>query len=99
MVIHQGIEDSHDTMSSKNIIISFFGPHIMPIPKTLKDIMKDIGTGRDDHIDQFHLDHISNHFAQSTRDHCSGQSQEDDTGRISEHLPENFKTFKDVSAL
>jgi hypothetical protein len=99
MVIHQGIVNSYDTMFPQGIIIVFLRPHIMSISKALEKIVKDVGTGGDDHIDQFHLDHISDDLAHPARDHRPGQPHEDDAGRIVEHLSKNFKTFKDISAL
>ena len=99
MVIHQGIINSYNAMFSQGIIIAFLGPDIMSISKALKKIMKDVGTGGDDHIDQFHLDHITDHLAHPARNHRPGQSHEDNAGWIIEHLSKNFKTFKDISAL
>jgi len=71
----------------------------MSISKALKKIVKDVGTRGDDHVDQFHLDHIADHPAHPTRDHGPGQPDEDNAGRIIKHLLKNFKTFKDISAL
>jgi hypothetical protein len=99
MIIHQGIINSYNAMFSQGIIIAFPGPDIMSISKALKKIMKDVGTGGNDHINQFHLDHIADHLAHPARDHRPGQPHEDDAGRIVEHLSKNFKTFKDISAL
>jgi hypothetical protein len=61
--------------------------------------MEDIGTRGDDHIDQFHPDHIGDNLAHATGDHRSGEAQEDDALRIFEHLPEDFKASVDISAL
>jgi hypothetical protein len=99
VVIHQGIIDSDDTMFPQGIVIAFLGPDIMPISKPFKKIMKYVSTRGDDHVDQFHFDHISDHPAHPPRDHCPGQPQKDDAGRIIEHLSKNIKTFKNISAL
>jgi hypothetical protein len=61
--------------------------------------MKDVSTGGDDYIDQFHLDHLADHSAHPARDHRPGQPQKDKAGRIIEHFSKDFKTFKDISAL
>jgi len=61
--------------------------------------VKHVGTGGNDHVDQFHIDHIADDPAHPPRDHRPGQSDEDDAGRIVKHLSKNFKTFEDISAL
>ncbi len=61
--------------------------------------MEDISTRGDDHIDQFHPDHIADHSAHPPWDHGSGETQKDDALRIIKHLSENFKAFKDIPAL
>jgi hypothetical protein len=99
MIIHQGIVNTHDPMSPESIIISFFGAHIMPVPKIFEEVVENIGTRGDNHIDQFHADHIGNHLAHATWDHGSGEAQENDALRIFEHLPEDFKASVDISAL
>jgi hypothetical protein len=99
LVIHQGIIDSHDTMFSKGIVIALIGPDIVSISKALEKIVKDVRAGGDDHIHQLHLDHISDHPAHPTRDHCPGQTHKDNALRVLEHFQENFKTLKNVSAL
>jgi hypothetical protein len=99
MVIHQGIVNPYDTMFPQGIIIVFLRPHIMPISEAFENIVKNVGTGGNDDIDQLHLDHISDDLAHPARDHRPGQPQKDDTGGIREHLSENFKTLKEVSAL
>jgi hypothetical protein len=86
-------------MSSQSIIIAILDPNIMSISKILEEVVKDIGTGGDDHINQFHLDHITDHPAHPPRDHRPRQPQEDDAGRIIEHLSKNLKTFKNIPAL
>jgi hypothetical protein len=99
MIIHQGIINPDNTMFPQGIIIAFPGPDIMSISKALEKIVKNVGTGGDDHIDQFHLDHISDDLAHPAWDHRPGQPDEDDALRIIEHFPKNFKTFEDISAL
>jgi hypothetical protein len=99
MVIHQGIINPYDTVFPQGIIVAFFRPHIMPISKTLEEIVKDVGAGGDHDIDQFHFDHISNDVAHPSRNHRPRQPQKDDAGRILKHLSENFKTSEEVSAL
>jgi hypothetical protein len=99
MIIHQGIINSYDAMSPQGIIISILGPNIMPISKVLEEVVKQIGAGGDDHINQFHLNHIANHPAHPARDHRPRQPQKDDTGWINEHLSKNFETFKNIPAL
>jgi len=71
----------------------------MSISKVLEEVMKDIGAGGDDYVNQFHLDHIADHPAHPARDHCPGQPKKDDTGRIIEHLLKHFETFKNIPAL
>src|SRR4030042_822144 len=99
MVIHQGIINSHDAMSSQEIIISSPGTDIMTISKTLEEVMEDVGTGGDDHIGQFHLNHIPDHLAHPARNHRSGQSQKDNAGRITKHLSIDIKALKDIPTL
>ncbi len=99
LVVHQGIINSNDTMFSEGIIIAFLGPDIMSISKALKKIVKDVGTRGNDHVDQFHFDHITDHPAHPARDHSPGQPHEDNAGRILKHLLKNVKTFKNISAL
>jgi hypothetical protein len=99
MVIHEGIINPYDTMFPQGIIVAFLRPHIMSISKALEEIVKDVGTRGDDDIDQFHFDHIPNDVAHPSWDHRPGQTQKDDAGRILEHLLENFKTSKEISAL
>jgi len=99
MIIHQGIVNPHNAMFSQGIIIAFLGPDIMSISKALKKIMKDVGTGGDDHINQFHLDHIADHPAHPAWDHGPRQPHENNAGWIIEHLLKNLKTLKDISAL
>jgi len=86
-------------MSSQGIVIAILEPNIMSISKILEEVVKDIRTGGDDHINQFHLDHITDHPAHPPRDHRPRQPQEDDTGRIIEHLSKNFETFKNIPTL
>jgi len=99
MVIHQGIINSYDAMSPQGIIISILGPDIMSISEVLENVVEDIGAGGDDHVNQFHLDHIADHSAHPSRDHCPRQPQKDDTGGIIEHFSKNFETFKNIPAL
>jgi hypothetical protein len=99
MIIHQGIVNAHDPMSPEGIIVSFFGAHIMPIPEIFEEVVEDIGTRGDNHINQFHPDHIGDHLAHATGDHRPGETQEDDALRIFEHLPKDFKASVDISAL
>jgi hypothetical protein len=99
MIIHQGIINSNNTMFPQIIIIAFLGPDVMSIPKALEKIVKDIGTRGDDDVDQLHFNHITDHLAHPTWDHCARQPDEDNTSRIAEHFSENFKTFEDIAAL
>src|SRR4030043_632094 len=99
LVIHQGFVNPYNTMPSQGIIIAFLGPDIMSVSKVLKEIVKHVSAGGDDHINQLHLDHIADHPAHSSRDHCPGQPHEDDAGWIIEHLSKNVKTLKNISAL
>jgi hypothetical protein len=99
MIIHQGIVNAHDPMFPEGIIVSFFGTHVMPVPKTFEDVVEHIGTRGDDRINQFHLDHIGDHLAHATGDHRSGQTQEDNALGIPEHLSEDFKASVDISTL
>jgi hypothetical protein len=99
MIIHQGIIHTHDAMFPQGIIISVLGSNKMSITKIFKDIMKDIGPGGDENIDQPHLDHIPDDLSHSPWNHGSGQTQENNTSGIFEHLSENFVTFKDIPAL
>jgi hypothetical protein len=99
MIIHQGIVNTHDPMSPEGIIISFFGAHIMPVPKTFEEVVEHIGTRGDNHINQFQPDHIADHLAHATGDHRSGETQKDDALGIPEHLLEDFKASVDISAL
>jgi hypothetical protein len=86
-------------MSPKGIIVSSFGSDIMPIPKTLEEVMEDVGPGRNEDIDQPHLDHIADHAAHAARDHRSGEAEEDDAFRVIEHLAEDLKAFINIPAL
>jgi hypothetical protein len=86
-------------MSPKGVIISAFGSDIMLIPKTLEEVMEDVGSCRNEDIDQPHLDHIADHSAHAARDHRSGEAEEDDAFRVIEHLPEDLKTFINIPAL
>jgi hypothetical protein len=86
-------------MPSQDIIIAILKPDIVSISKILEEVMKEICAGGDDHVHQFHLDHITDHPAHPPRDHRTRQPQEDDTGRIIEHLSEDIETFKNISAL
>jgi len=99
MIIHQDIVNAHDPMSPESIIVSFFGAHIMPIPKIFEEVVEDIGTRGDNHIDQFHPDHIGDHLAHATGNHRPGETQKDDAFGIREHLSEDFKASVDISAL
>jgi hypothetical protein len=99
MIIHQGIVNAHDPMSPENIIVSFCGAHIMPVPEIFEEVVEHIGTRGNNHIDQFHPDHIGDHLPHPTGDHRSGETQEDDALRILEHLPEDFKASVDIPAL
>jgi hypothetical protein len=98
-IIHQGIINAHDAMFPEGIIVSIIGTHIMSVTETFEEVVEDIGTRRDNHIDQFHPDHIGNHLAHSARDHRSGEPQEDNALRILEHLPKDFEAFEDIPAL
>jgi hypothetical protein len=69
------------------------------ISKTFEKVMEDVSTSGDDHIDQFHLDHTPDHLAHPTWNHRSGDPQKDNTGRIREHLLEDFETFEDIPTL
>ncbi len=86
-------------MSSQAIIVPFLGPDIMTISKTLEDIMEDVRTGGNEHINQFHLDHIPDDLAHSARNHGAGESQENNTVRITKHLAIDFETLEDIPAL
>jgi hypothetical protein len=86
-------------MSPESVIVSFFGAHIMPVPKIFEEVVENIGTRGDDHINEPHLNHIGDHLAHATGDHRSRETQEDDAFRILEHLPEDFKASVDISAL
>jgi hypothetical protein len=99
MVIHQGVINSHDTMFPQIIIIAFHGSHIMSIAKAFKKIMEDVGTGGDDHIDHFHLNHITDYPAHPAWNHRAGQPDEDNAGRIIEHFSKNVITLEDISTL
>jgi hypothetical protein len=99
MIIHQGIINTNDAMFPQGIIISVLGPNKMSITKILKDIMEDVGPGGDENIDQLLLDHIPDDLSHPPWNHGSGQSQEDNTAGVIEHLSENFVTFKDIPAL
>jgi len=99
MIIHQGIVNAHDPMSPESVIVSFFGAHIMPVAKTFEEVVEHIGTRGNDHINQFHPDHIGDDLAHATGDHRSGETQEDDAPGIPEHLSEDFKASVDVPAL
>src|SRR5512137_360141 len=99
LVIHQGIIDSHDTMFSKGIVIPLIGPDVVSISKALEEIVKDVRAGGDDHINQLHLDHISDHPAHPARDHRPRKTHKDNAPRVFEHFQKNFKTLKNVSAL
>jgi len=99
MIVHQGIVDSHDPVSPEKIIISVLRSEIMPVSATFKDIVEDIGTGGDDHIDQFHLDHVTDDPPHPPWDHCSGQAQENDTRRIFQHVSKDLIAFKNIPAL
>jgi hypothetical protein len=99
MIIHQSIVNAHDPMSPESIVVSFFRAHIMPVPKIFEEVVENIGTRGDNHVDQFHPDHIGNHLAHATWDHRSGEAQENDAFWIFEHLPEDFKASVDIPAL
>src|SRR4030043_693723 len=99
LVIHQGIVNPYNAMFSQGIIIAFLGPDIMSVSKVLKEIVKHVSTGGDDHINQLHLDHIADHPAAPAREHGPGQPHEDNAGWIIEHLSKNIKTLKNISAL
>jgi hypothetical protein len=71
----------------------------MPISKTLEKIMEHVSPRRDNHVDQFHPDHIGDYPTHPARDHRSGEPQEDEALRILEHLSEDFVTFVDIPAL
>jgi hypothetical protein len=99
VIIHQGIIDPNDSMFPEGVIVSFFRPCIVPIPTTLEDVVEHIRAGRDDHVNQFHLDHVVDHIAHPAGNHRTGQPEEDDARGITEHLSEHFKTFKHVPTL
>jgi len=99
VIIHQDIINAHDPMSPEGIIVSFFGAHVMPVPKIFEEVVKHIGTRGNNHINQFHPYHIGDHLAHATGDHRSGETQEDNALGIPEHLSENFKASVDISAL
>jgi hypothetical protein len=61
--------------------------------------VKHIGTRGNNHINQFHPDHIRDHLAHATGDHRSGETQKDNALGIPEHLSEDFKASVDISAL
>jgi hypothetical protein len=71
----------------------------MAITEAFKEVVKDIGAGGDDHVNQFHLDHMADHLTHSTRNHGPGQTQEDNALGISKHPSENLETFKKIPAL
>jgi hypothetical protein len=99
MIVHQDIVNAHDPTSPEGIIVSFYGAHVMPVPKIFEEVVEHIGTRGDNHINQFHPDHIGDHLAHATGDHRSGETQEDNALGIPEHLSEDFKASVDISAL
>jgi hypothetical protein len=71
----------------------------MPISETFEQVVEDIGACGDDHINQFQPNHIGDHVTHTPRDHCPGESQEDNAFRVIEHLAKDFKTPIDIPAL
>jgi len=99
VVIHQSIIYSDDTVFPQGIVIAFLGPDIMPVSESFKKIVKYVRPGRDDDVDQFHLNHVPDHSPHPAGDHCPRQPQKDDASGIIEHLPKNVKTFENISTL
>jgi len=99
LIVHQGVIDPDDPVTPEEVIVFSFFPDIVAKSESLEKIVKDIGAGRDNDVDQFHFDHIMDHFAHAARDHGSGQTEKDEAPRVSEHLSIGLKALIDVPTL
>jgi hypothetical protein len=69
LIIHQGIIDPDDTVTPEKIIVSRLLSDVVPKSKPLEKVVKHIGPGRDDDIDQLHLDHVMDDLSHPAGDH------------------------------